>query len=218
MHVRLLNPHHFGAIVVVISTDLRMRKLLFFGDSLTAGYGLASPDSESYPALLQQKIHQDKLDFLVINAGLSGDTSSGGLARLDRWLINPIDGFILELGVNDFMRGLPATATYNNLDKILFKVSKKYPDCKLAIMGMEVPDFISSPRISEFRGIFRRLAEKYNATFVPFFLEGVAGMRPLNLKDGIHPSAKGYSVIANRVWPTIKSLLVADIDQKKKVA
>lgn len=96
-----------------------MRKFLFFGDSLTAGYGLASPDIESYPALIQKKIHHEKLDYLVINAGVSGDTSSGGLARFDRWLTNSIDGFILELGVNDFMRGLPASATYNNLYKIL---------------------------------------------------------------------------------------------------
>lgn len=185
-----------------------MRKILFFGDSLTSGYGLASPDNESFPALTQQKIDVEKLPYQAINAGVSGDTSSGGLARLERWLINPIDVFILELGVNDFLRGLPASATYNNLDKILAKVSKKYPECKLAIMGMEVPEHSPNLRISEFRGIFRKLAANYNASLVPFFLEGVAGMSQLNFKDGLHPTSKGYVVIADNVWPTIKSLLV----------
>lgn len=185
-----------------------MRKILFFGDSLTAGYGLASPDSESFPGLIQQKIDAEKLPYRTINAGVSGDTSSGGLARLERWLVNPIDVFILELGLNDFLRGLPASATYNNLDKILAKVSKKYPECKLAIMGMEIPEFIAASRIDEFKGIFRKLAENHNASLVPFFLDGVAGISQLNMKDGIHPSSKGYVVIVDNVWPTIKSLLV----------
>jgi len=188
-----------------------MRKILFFGDSLTAGYGLTSPDNESFPALIQQKIDVEKLPYRTINAGVSGDTSSGGLARLERWLVNPIDIFVLELGLNDFLRGLPASATYNNLDKILAKVLKKYPECKLAIMGMEIPEFIAASRIDEFRGIFRKLAETYNASLVPFFLDGVAGRSHLNMKDGIHPSSKGYVVIADNVWPKIKSLLAGQV-------
>lgn len=188
-----------------------MRKILFFGDSLTAGYGLTSPDNESFPALIQQKIDVEKLPYRTINAGVSGDTSSGGLARLERWLVNPIDIFVLELGLNDFLRGLPASATYNNLDKILAKVLKKYPECKLAIMGMEIPEFIAASRIDEFRGIFRKLAETYNASLVPFFLDGVAGRSHLNMKDGIHPSSRGYVVIADNVWPKIKSLLAGQV-------
>jgi acyl-CoA thioesterase-1 len=188
-----------------------MRKILFFGDSLTAGYGLTSPDNESFPALIQQKIDVEKLPYRTINAGVSGDTSSGGLARLERWLVNPIDIFVLELGLNDFLRGLPASATYHNLDKILAKVSKKYPECKLAIMGMEIPEFIAASRIDEFRGIFRKLAETYNASLVPFFLDGVAGRSHLNMKDGIHPSSRGYVVIADNVWPKIKSLLAGQV-------
>jgi len=188
-----------------------MRKILFFGDSLTAGYGLTSPDNESFPALIQQKIDVEKLPYRTINAGVSGDTSSGGLARLERWLVNPIDIFVLELGLNDFLRGLPASATYNNLDKILAKVLKKYPECKLAIMGMEIPEFIAASRIDEFRGIFRKLAETYNASLVPFFSDGVAGRSHLNMKDGIHPSSRGYVVIADNVWPKIKSLLAGQV-------
>jgi acyl-CoA thioesterase I len=187
-----------------------MRRILFFGDSLTAGYGLPSPHTESFPALIDLKLRQENLPYQIINAGVSGDTSSGGLARLDRWLINPIDVFVLELGVNDFMRGLPASATYNNLDKILERVAKKYPEIKLAILGMEVPDFLTTPKLEEFRIIFRRLAEKYDAKLVPFILEGVAGKRHLNLRDGIHPSSNGYVIIAEKVWPTIKSMLVSE--------
>jgi acyl-CoA thioesterase-1 len=189
-----------------------MYKILFFGDSLTAGYGLASPDSESFPARIQSKIAADKLPYQTINAGVSGDTSSGGLGRIERWLTTPIDVFVLELGVNDFMRGLPASSTFTNLDKILSRVSKKYPACKIAIMGMETPEIMSTPRIDEFRGIFRKLAEKYNASLVPFFLEGVAGISQLNLRDGIHPSSKGYAVITDNVWPTIKSLLTRQLN------
>lgn len=184
-----------------------MRKILFFGDSLTAGYGMAAPDKESYPALIQQKISAENLPYECINAGVSGDTSSSGLARLERWLINPIDVFVLELGVNDFLRGLPASAMQNNLEKILQKVKKKYPDCKLAVMGMEVPTFQSNLKIEEFRTIFRKLAQKYNAEFVPFFLEGVAGVKQLNLPDGLHPNSKGYVVIAEHVWPTLRGVM-----------
>ena len=189
-----------------------MRKILFFGDSLTAGYAMAAPDKESYPALIQQKLTEQKLPFECINAGVSGDTSSSGLARIDRWLINPIDIFILELGVNDFLRGLPASATATNLDQILARVKKKYPDCKLCVLGLEpdslrIPSFLLSPKVEEFRTIFRKLAEKYDAKFVPFFLEGVAGVKQLNLPDGLHPNSKGYAVIAEHVWPTVQQML-----------
>jgi acyl-CoA thioesterase I len=184
-----------------------MRKILFFGDSLTAGYGLASPGTESFPALIQKKIKEAHLAYSVINGGLSGDTSSGGLSRLDYWISTPIDIFILELGINDVIRGLPTTSTYHNLDNILKRVRKKHPQCKIAIMGMEIPSFISSTKIDEFRGIFGRLAEIHEATFVPFFLEGVMGVKHLNLRDGLHPSSRGYEVIADKVWPVVEKLL-----------
>lgn len=184
-----------------------MSRVLFFGDSLTAGFGLASPDAESFPALIQEKIRQQKLLFTVVNAGMNGDTSSGGLSRLDYWLSSPVDVFILELGINDALRGLPTSATFHNLDSILKRVKQKYPHCRMAIMGMEIPQFISSPKVEEFRGIFKRLADIHHAALVPFFLEGVAGAKHLNLRDGLHPSNKGYEVIAEKVWPTIRSVL-----------
>jgi acyl-CoA thioesterase-1 len=184
-----------------------MGKILFFGDSLTAGYGLVDPGKESLPALIEQKITQSGLHYEVINAGMSGDTSSGGLNRLDYWLSRQPDIFILELGINDIIRGVPTSSTIQNLDSILRKVSHKFPSCKLVVMGMEIPDIIQSTKVDEFRNIFRTLAEKYNASFVPFFLEGVAGIKNLNQRDGLHPSHKGYVIIAEKVWPIIRPLL-----------
>jgi acyl-CoA thioesterase I len=184
-----------------------MKRILFFGDSLTAGYGLSNPSLQSFPALIQKKINASGFLYEVVNAGISGDTSSGGLARLDYWLNQSIDIFILELGINDVWRGAPHTATKHNLDLILKKVIKRFPNCKLAVMGMEIPDTLSPAALNGFRKIYRELAEGHAAALVPFFLEGVAGMKHLNLQDGLHPSAKGYEVIADKVWPTIKALL-----------
>jgi acyl-CoA thioesterase I len=186
-----------------------MKRILFFGDSLTAGYGLAKPAVQSLPGLIQKKIDEAGLQYQVVNAGISGDTSSGGLARLDYWLNQPVDIFVLELGVNDLWRGAPYTTTKHNLDLILKKVKERYPDCKLVIMGMEIPDALNFAALNGFRKIYRELAEAHSAAFVPFFLEGVAGVKHLNLPDGLHPSARGYEVIAEKVWPTIKALLAS---------
>lgn len=184
-----------------------MKRILFFGNSLTAGYGLSDVSNESFPSLIQQKINSEKLPFEVVNAGLSGDTSAGGLNRLNYWLSGKVDIFILELGANDIMRGVPPSVTFNNLRMIVEKVKAKYPDAKLALMGMEIPEVISGALAVEFRTIFKKLADMYHMAFVPFFLEGVAGQSHLNLMDGFHPSAKGYKVIADKVWPVVKTLL-----------
>lgn len=184
-----------------------MKRILFFGDSLTAGYGLPKPAVQSLPGLIQKRIDELAFGYQVVNAGISGDTSSGGLSRIDYWLNQPVHIFVLELGVNDLWRGAPSTVTKNNLNVILKKVTDRYPDCKLAIMGMEIPDAINFAALNGFRKIYRELAEAHTAAFVPFFLEGVAGVEHLNLPDGVHPSARGYEVIADKVWPTIKALL-----------
>lgn len=184
-----------------------MKRIVFFGDSLTAGYGLPKPDSQSLPALIQKKIDDAGFRYEAVNAGLSGDTSSGGLNRIDYWLHQRVDIFVLELGVNDLFRGAPHAATKRNLDLILKRVKERYPSCKLAIMGMEIPDVINVAALNGFKNIYRELAEAHAAAFVPFFLEGVAGVSNLNLPDGLHPSARGYEVIAGKVWPTIKALL-----------
>jgi acyl-CoA thioesterase-1 len=184
-----------------------MKHILFFGDSLTAGYGLASAATESFPALIQQKINEAQLDYTITNAGVSGDTTRGGLARLDYWLNKPVDVFILELGINDAIRQVAPLTIQQNLQTIINKVRAKYPEVKIALMGMQLPAFIPGGRVAEFRNIFNTLASTNDIALVPFFLEGVAGKRHLNLRDGLHPSAEGYKIMAGKVWPVIKSLL-----------
>ena len=187
-----------------------MRNILFFGDSLTAGYGLADARKEACPALIQQKINAEGYDYHVINGGLSGDTTGGGLARLDYWLNRPMDIFVLELGINDIRRHISPAKIYQNLDAIVKQVKAKYPDIKLALMGMQVPAVIPGLPVDNFNSIFKKLADAHNMAFVPFYLDGVAGQMHLNIRDGLHPSAEGYKVIAERVWPVIKGLLVRD--------
>ena len=184
-----------------------MKNIVFFGDSLTAGYGLVNVHNESLPALIQQKIDALGLQYKAINAGLSGDTTRGGLSRLDYWLSRPLDIFVLELGINDVIRGVPVSTTKQNLRQIINRVKAKYPQVKIALMGMQLPRFLTNPRVEAFSNIYKELAHDDQLPFVPFYLDGVAGKRHLNLQDGLHPSAEGYKIIAENVWPLIKSLL-----------
>lgn len=185
-----------------------MRNILFFGDSLTAGYGLANARKESCPALIQQKIDAEGYDYHVINGGLSGDTTGGGLARLNYWFNRPMDIFVLELGINDMRRRISPAKVYQNLDTIVKQVKTKYPNIKLALMGMQIPAVIPGLPVDNFNSIFKKLADAHNMAFVPFYLDGVAGQKHLNMRDGLHPSTEGYKVIAERIWPVIKGLLV----------
>lgn len=185
-----------------------MKNILFFGDSLTAGFGLRNAAIESFPPLIEQKINAAGLNYKVINAGLSGDTSASGLNRIDYWLSQPISVFVLELGINDIIRGTPPQTTLVILQAIIDKVKIKYPQAKLALTGMQVPAFIPSPYPVQFNGIYGKLAHKNETALVPFFLEGVAGISNLNLPDKIHPNAGGYKIIADRIWPVIRGLLV----------
>jgi acyl-CoA thioesterase-1 len=184
-----------------------MKRILFFGDSLTAGYGLANVSLDSLPALLQQKIDDHHLNFKITNAGISGDTTAGGLQRIDLLLKDPIDVFVLELGANDILRGIAPKTSLNNLHAIVNKVKIKYPSAKLLLLGMELPAWIPGLVLAEFRAIFKQVAQRNNMTLVPFFLDGVAGVKNLNLQDGIHPTAAGYKVIAERIWPVLKTLI-----------
>ncbi|KAA3438372.1 arylesterase [Rufibacter hautae] len=182
-----------------------MKNILFFGNSLTAGYGL-NP-SESFPALIQKKIDSLDLSYKAINAGLSGETSAGGKNRIDWLLRQPVDIFVLELGANDGLRGIPPSETKKNLQAIVDKVKAKYPDAKLVMAGMEVPPNMGGKYASEFRVIFRQLAEENNMALVPFLLEGVGGVRSLNQADGVHPTAAGQKILANNVWEVLEGLL-----------
>jgi len=184
-----------------------MKRIVFFGDSLTAGYGLSRAHEQSFPALLQLKINQHKLNYQTINAGISGDTSASGLARLAQILHQPIDIFVLELGANDMIRGLNPKTTQKNLQQIIDQVTATHPNAKLLLLGMQLPQWVPGKRAQEFRSVYQTLAQENQMTFIPFFLDGVAGIKHLNMHDGIHPLAEGYEIIAEKVWPVLKTIL-----------
>jgi len=185
---------------------VKRKTILFFGNSLTAGYGLEDPE-EAFPAIIQQKIDSLKLPYKVINAGLSGETTSGGVTRINWLLKQQIDIFVLELGANDGLRGLKISQTKRNLQSILDTVKARYPNAKRILLGMEVPPNMGGKYVSDFRVIFRQVAEENNIPFVPFMLEGVAGIPELNLRDGIHPTGDGYKIVAENVWEVLKKEL-----------
>ena len=179
--------------------------ILIFGDSITAGYGLEM--ERAFPALLQQKIDSLDLDYKVVNAGLSGETSAGGLRRVDWILRQKVDIFVLELGGNDGLRGIDPQNTKENLQGIINKVNQKYPDAEIILAGMEAPPNLGAMYTTEFREVYRKLAESNDVIFMPFILEDVAGNPDLNLPDGIHPTAEGHKVIADNLWDILAPLL-----------
>jgi acyl-CoA thioesterase I len=179
--------------------------ILFLGDSITAGYGL--DPSQAYPALIQEKIDAKGWQFKVVNAGQSGDTSAGGLSRTDWLLRSPVDVLVLELGGNDGLRGLPVETTRKNLQAIIDRTRAKYPAAKIVLAGMMVPPNMGRDYGQKFQAIFRDIAKKNQAALIPFVLEGVGGVRDLNLSDGIHPSAKGQEIVAANVWKVLEPVL-----------
>lgn len=179
--------------------------ILFYGDSLTAGYGLSI--EEAFPNQVEKKLKEKGKTVKVVNAGLSGETSAGGLSRLDWVLRQPIDIFILELGANDGLRGLPLDQTETNLQKIIDKVKIKNPKVKIVIAGMMVPPNMGPEYTTKFKKVFPTLAKKNNALLIPFLLQDVGGVEKLNIADGIHPNAEGHKIVANTVIKTIEPLL-----------
>lgn len=195
----------FLFIVLGFFTQSKEKTILFFGDSLTAGYGLSK--EEAFPALVEKKIKKNGKDYKVVNAGLSGETSAGGLSRIDWILRQPVDIFVLELGANDGLRGLAPEATEKNLQAIIDKVKAKNPQAKIVIAGMMVPPNMGPDYTERFRKIFPALARKNDATLIPFLLEDVAGHEHLNLDDGIHPNREGHRVVAANVYKSLAPLL-----------
>lgn len=196
-------------LIIVLSLLMQAsadpKVILFFGDSLTAGYGLSQ--EEAFPALVEKKCTENGTPCKVINAGLSGETSAGGLSRIDWILRRPIDVFVLELGANDGLRGLPLAQTRENLQAIINKVKGKYPNAKIVIAGMMVPPNMGPDYTSQFKKIFPELAKKNQATLIPFLLEDVAGNERLNLEDGIHPNLEGHKIVARNVYEVLSTLL-----------
>ena len=183
------------------------RTILFFGDSLTAGLGLADPASEAFPALIQARLNAAGLRWRIVNGGLSGETSSGGLRRVDWLLRSPVDVFVLALGANDGLRGISPVLTRTNLEQIIARVRAKYPAVKIIVAGMQIPPELGPDYTREFGAIFPAVAKKQNAMLLPFLLEGVGGEHELNQGDRIHPNAAGHAVIAKNLWRILRPLL-----------
>ena len=187
------------------STNTKDKTILFFGDSLTAGMGLNI--EEAFPAVIQRKIDSLGLPYKVINAGISGETTAGGKNRID-WVLNQkVDIFVLELGANDGLRGVPLTETRRNLQAIIDIVKKKNPDTKIILAGMQIPPNLGIEYTTEFNNIFSELAAKNNLPLIPFLLENVAGIADLNQNDGIHPTAEGHKILADNTWVILKEYL-----------
>ena len=183
------------------------KNILFFGNSLTAAYGLDDV-SKGFVSLIQERIDSLSLPYRCINSGLSGETTAGGAQRVE-WVISqqPVDIFVLELGGNDALRGLKAEESIKNLQSIIDKVKAKYPSVQIVLAGMEAPRNMGNTYTKDFHNIYPTLAAKNKLPLIPFILEGVGGIAELNQKDGIHPTAEGNKIIVETIWKTLKPLL-----------
>ncbi len=180
-------------------------RIVFFGNSLTAGYGL--DEKFSFPSRVQEKLDSAGFAYQVVNAGISGETTAGGASRIDWVMEQPISIFVLELGGNDVLRGFDLKNTRENLRRIFDAVQGKYPNAQLVVAGMEAPPNMGDDYTSQFRAIYRELATDYSAALIPFLLDGVGGIPELNLPDRIHPNEEGQKIVAQNVWNTIYPLL-----------
>lgn len=173
--------------------------ILFFGNSLTAGYGIE--EDEAYPSLAGQRLDSLGYDYQVINGGLSGETTAGGLSRLDWFLEEKPEIFVLELGGNDGLRGIEIEETKKNLKAIIATVRTKYPDTGIILAGMQIPPNMGQDYTKRFAEIYPEIAKEENVTLIPFLLERVAGNPDLNLRDGIHPTEEGHKIVLENIWP-----------------
>ena len=182
------------------------KRIVFFGDSLTAGYGLEDVN-DAFPGIIQQKIDSLQLDYIVINSGISGETSAGGKNRIN-WVLNQkADIFVLELGANDGLRGVPLKETTQNLQVIIDAVLSKNSATKIIMVGMQIPPNMGQEYTTEFKTIFPVLAQKNKLPLIPFLLKDVGGIAELNQSDGIHPTLEGHKVLAKNVWEILEPIL-----------
>jgi acyl-CoA thioesterase-1 len=184
--------------------------VLVLGDSLAAGYGV--DPNEAYPALLQKKMDEAGLNFTVVNGGVSGDTSAGGLRRINWYLRRNTAVLILELGGNDGLRGVAPATTRTNLQAIIDTARKAYPNIKLVVAGMRMPPNLGADYTAAFEKVFPELAQTNHAALVPFLLEGVGGSPDLNQADQIHPTPEGHKIVAENVWKVLQPVLKAIAD------
>jgi acyl-CoA thioesterase I len=180
-------------------------RVVCLGDSLTAGLGV-SPE-EAYPARLEARLQQAGLDYEVVNAGVSGDTSAGGLRRLDWSMSGDVKVLVVALGANDGLRGLPTRDLHDNLAKIIATAQSR--GARVVLAGMEAPPNFGIDYTREFRAVYHDLAKTYDVALIPFFLDGVAGVPALNQGDGIHPTAEGQRLVADTIWRALAPLVGA---------
>jgi acyl-CoA thioesterase I len=187
--------------------------ILFFGTSLTAGYGL-EPD-QAFPSLIQKKAQDDGVPIKAINAGLSGETTAGAARRIDWVLRTPADLVVIEAGANDALRGLSPDAAKANLEQVIATIRKKQPQAKIALVQMEAPPNYGASYTQRFRSIYRDISRKENIPLIPFLLNNVAGISRYNQADGVHPNLAGEKIVADNVWQALKPL-VAQLDRGSK--
>ncbi|MEN2283574.1 arylesterase [Algoriphagus sp. SE2] len=176
--------------------------ILFFGNSLTAGYGIEQ--DLAFPGLVQDRLDSLGKEYKVINGGLSGETTAGGVGRIDWFLEEEPAIFILELGGNDGLRGIELSETKKNLEIIIDKVQSKYPDTKILLAGMQIPPNMGQEYTEEFQAIYPEVAKTKDVELIPFLLLNVGGIKELNLPDGIHPTAEGHKIVLENIWEHLK--------------
>lgn len=182
------------------------KRIVILGDSITAGYGL--DPRESYPAVLQKKIDRAKLPFVVANAGVSGDTTAGGLRRVAWAMTKGADILVIALGGNDGLRGISPAETKKNLLGIISKARTRNPKIQIFIAGVQMPDNMGPEFTERFKTLFPAVAKESKSTLIPFLIEGVGGDEKLNQADGIHPTAEGQKIIAENVWKILQPKLI----------
>lgn len=189
-----------------VDSAKRKKVIVFFGNSITAGYGLENKDA--FTTLIQTRLDSLGEDYIVINAGVSGETTTTGSNRVS-WVVErqPVDIFVLELGANDGLRGVPVSETKTNLETIIDLVRKVHPDAKIILAGMMIPPSMGPEYSNSFAKIFPEIAKSKNVTLIPFVLENVAGIDSLNQADGIHPNVEGEKIVMENVWGVLKDFL-----------
>ena len=210
-----ITTHVFIILVCLLSArgfseETARKTIVILGDSIAAGYGVEA--SEAFPGLLQQRIDEKKLPYQIVNAGVSGDTTASGARRMPWLLKRKIDVLVIELGGNDGLRGITATETQSNLEKIIGLAREKYPDVQIILAGMQMPQNMGAEYTEKFRKIFPKIAEEKKTRLIPFLLEGVGGKADLNQPDRIHPNPKGHKIVADNVWAVLEPLLTKRSD------
>ncbi|MEM6699955.1 MAG: arylesterase [Bacteroidota bacterium] len=188
------------------SIESNKKRIVFFGNSLSAAYGLENK-KDGFVGLIRSRIDSLGLEYEVVNAGLSGETTGGGVNRVDWVISEPVDIFVLELGGNDALRGLEPEVAEQNLQKIIDKVKTKYPEVQIVLAGMQAPQNLGNEYTDRFAKIYPDLAKKNAAALIPFLLEQVGGVASMNLPDGIHPNLQGHRIVAENVWETLEEVI-----------